>query len=868
MNTPIFLSDYRPSDFFITTVHLTFELEPHATVVTNIMQLQRNPDAPWDAPLMLHGEKQSLSAVYLDERLLRIDEYQLTTQSLTLGTVPAFFTLKIISTCDPFANTELEGLYGSNGKFCTQCEPHGFRKITYYLDRPDVMAIFTTTMIGDAALYPVMLSNGNCLFDEVKEGIKTVVWQDPFKKPCYLFALVAGELDVLEDSFVTCSGKSVTLRIFVEPGNVNKTQYAMTSLKQAMRWDEQHYGREYDLAIFMIVAISDFNMGAMENKGLNIFNAKYILADATTATDDDYEGITVVVGHEYFHNWTGNRITCRDWFQLSLKEGLTVFRDQEFCADMTSRPITRIDDVRTLKRQQFPEDAGPLAHPVRPVSYIDMNNFYTATVYNKGAEIVRMLHTLEGLQGFRAGMDQYFDLFDGSAVTCEAFIQAHAIANQRDYQAFMRWYAQIGTPTLLVTDHYDASAHVYTLTIKQSVTETPDGVATEALVIPIRMGLLSEKGQPFNLDAQQAQEKVLVLDRIEQSFVFNGIHSRPIPSLLRGFSAPVHSEYAYTLAHYLTLLRFDVDAYNRFAASVSVCYALALKHTLVELEQWLKVLRYVFTDSSVDEALKARLLTVPTDREFAEQHKQIEVQRAIKNRQLLENALAQALQEEFLRGYERLTAASTAYAFTPQQVGARALKATCLKQIMLVNKNAGSVLCQTQYHNADNMTDRFNALFIMVHYGTQHGAKQLLADFYQRYQQQDLVIEKWFSIQATVPAENTLACVIELLKHPRFDLKNPNKVRAVIGAFASQNFIGFHRADGAGYEFLAEHIIALNAINPLIAARLVEPLSQWQRFTGAAAVLQRSALQRILLTEQLSEAVSEQIHKCLPNASL
>ena len=861
-HTAIYLSNYQASAFFIDTVALSFELNPACTRVTNTMQFYR--DAATASTLVLHGEGQVLEALYLNDQLLEPSAYALTDHSLTVFDVPERFSLTVVSTCQPDANTALEGLYVSNAKFCTQCEPHGFRKITYYLDRPDVMAVFTTTISGDAALYPVMLSNGNCVSEELSmDGIKTVVWHDPFKKPCYLFALVAGDLACHEDFFVSMSGQQITLKIFVEPGNLDKTAHAMHSLKQAMRWDEQCYGREYDLAIFMIVAVSDFNMGAMENKGLNIFNAKYILANPETATDQDYEGITVVVGHEYFHNWTGNRITCRDWFQLSLKEGLTVFRDQEFSADMTSRPVARIDQVKTLKLSQFPEDAGPLAHPVRPISYLEMNNFYTATVYNKGAEVVRMLHTIEGTSGFRAGMDQYFARFDGMAVTCDDFVDVHAQANQADYTQFMRWYAQAGTPEITVSDKYNDTQQVYELTFSQRLTAMPDGIQPQPLVIPIRLGLLSEKGKLYTLNKNGDTEKVLLLQEVEQTFIFRGISHKPIPSLFRQFSAPVNYFYPYSFKQLLALVRFDVDAYNRFAAAEQLAYHLANNHSLTDLEQWLPVLTHVLTDCSVDDALKARILTLPSEKAFAQQQNRIDCHRAIASRRLLMNALAQGLMEHFLTCYDTLKLHNTAYEFSATQVGKRSLAAVCLRNLLLANPSDGELLCQEQYRLADNMTDRFHALTILVHHGAKAAAEACLADFYERYQHEALVVEKWFSIQATIPHEQTLARVENLLHHPAFDLKNPNKVRALIGAFVSQNFIGFHRADGAGYEFLASQIIVLNGINPQVAARLVEPLSHWQRYSDEALVLQRSALQRVLLSENLSVDVYEQVSKSL-----
>lgn len=862
----IYLKDYQLSDYLVESVCLTFELEPEETRVCNDMQLYRQPQLSHLPlpPLVLNGEQQSLDRVYVDGRLLEADEYQLTDQQLTIFTVSERFQVRVISRCQPVHNTALEGLYVSNGKFCTQCEPHGFRKITYYLDRPDVMAVFSTTIIADPNRYPVLLSNGNLLEDTLlADGRRQVLWHDPFKKPCYLFALVAGDLVCHEDFFVTQSGRTVTLRIYVEPGALDKTHHAMWSLQQAMAWDEQHFGREYDLDIFMIVAVSDFNMGAMENKGLNVFNAKYILANPQTATDQDYEGITVVVGHEYFHNWTGNRITCRDWFQLSLKEGLTVFRDQEFCADMTSRPVTRIDDVRLLKTSQFPEDQGPLAHPVRPASYIEMNNFYTATVYNKGAEVIRMLKTIEGPAGFRAGMDRYFDRFDGMAVTCDDFVAAHSEATGHDYQQFMRWYSQAGTPTVTVEDHYDHATHVYEITFRQHTPASADGSAKDPLVIPIRFALLSDQGKVFALDQDGQTEKVLMLTEDSQRFVFQHIDHQPIPSLLRGFSAPVEVVYPYTLEQLLALLRYDTDSYNRFASAQQIVYSLAHQHHLADLEAWLPALASALADSGLDDAIKARLLTLPSEKELAQQQSPIQVNHIIAQRQLFQQTLAQGLYEDLWACYQRLHTDRVAYAFNAEQAGQRALKAVCLRYLYWAEPEQGAALCREWYLAADNMTDRFNALSIVVHQGQPDSFEPLLNDFYERYQHEALVMEKWLSLQATIPHQDTLTRVQQLMQHPVFDIKNPNKVRALIGAFASQNFIGFHRADGAGYEFLAEQIIVLNTINPLIAARLVEPLTHFARYTDEAAILQRSALQRIWLSGALSKDVYEVVSKSL-----
>ena len=595
--TQIYRKDYTPSAFLIDAVDLIFELAPDNTLVGNTMQLRRNPTVASNCSLSLNGEGIELQAVYLNQKLLTSSEYQCTKTDLIILNPPDQFELRVDTICHPAANTALEGLYLSNNIFCTQCEPHGFRHITYYLDRPDVMAKFTTTLIADAAQYPVMLSNGNCIADEIlPDQRRKVVWQDPFKKPCYLFAVVSGKLDCLEDFFITQSNRKICLRIFVETGNQSKALHAMEMLKKAMRWDEEYYGREYDLDIFMIVAVADFNMGAMENKGLNIFNAKYILADADTATDVDYEGIGTVVAHEYFHNWTGNRITCQDWFQLSLKEGLTVFRDQEFTAEITPKTVVRIDDVRALRTAQFTEDAGPLAHPVRPDAYLEMNNFYTATVYNKGAELIRMLHTLEGAEGYRKGMDLYFDRFDGMAVTCDDFVQAHADANQRDYTQFLRWYAQAGTPTLDFHDDCDPNNKKYTLTVTQHTAQSADGSSKEAFHIPLRVALFNKKM------GEKIFERVFELTQTTQTFEVSEILEKPIASLMRGFSAPARWHYPYSLQDQIFLLAHDDDFFNRFEMSQQIYNHFFLTQTVALPESYSEALRTILLDSKIDDA--------------------------------------------------------------------------------------------------------------------------------------------------------------------------------------------------------------------------------------------------------------------------
>lgn len=856
LKTQIYRKDYTPSAFLIDTVDLIFELASDNTLVRNTMQVRRNPKAMSEQALTLNGTGIELQAVYLNQKLLTSSQYQCTETNLIILDVPDQFELRVDTVCHPKANTALEGLYLSNHIFCTQCEPHGFRHITYYLDRPDVMAKFTTTLIADAKQYPVMLSNGNCIADEtLPDQRRKLIWQDPFKKPCYLFAIVAGKLDCLEDFFITQSNRKICLRIFVETGNQSKALHAMAMLKKAMRWDEEYYGREYDLDIFMIVAVADFNMGAMENKGLNIFNAKYILADAETATDVDYEGIATVVAHEYFHNWTGNRITCQDWFQLSLKEGLTVFRDQEFTAEVTPKTVVRIDDVRALRTAQFTEDAGPLAHPVRPDAYLEMNNFYTATVYNKGAELIRMLHTLEGAAGYRKGMDLYFDRFDGMAVTCDDFIQAHADANQRDYSQFLRWYAQAGTPTLNFSDHYDTQTKKYTLTVTQETLVSADGSSKEPFHIPIRMACFDKK------TGEKLVEQVFELTQVTQIFEINHVMSAPLPSLMRGFSAPVRWHYPYSLQDQIFLLAHDDDCFNRFEMSQQIYNYFFQKQADQLPAEYLNALQHILLDEKIEDAVKSRLLSVPSYRELCAEQKSIQVEQTIVQRKKMNSQIACALAESACQILKKLMQHQEDYHFNAEAVGMRSLRATCLRLLFEAGDAEAISECEALYQHANNMTDRFNALSLLTMYADQAAREKALADFYQRFAGDALVVEKWLSLHASTPQYNTLNQVKALMQHPAFEFKNPNKVRALIGAFSQNNFEGFHLADGSGYEFLADQVLALDKINPQIAARMVEPLTRFRHYADSHLVLMRSALQRIAQEKNLSPGLFEIVHK-------
>ncbi|MCD6048329.1 MAG: pepN [Gammaproteobacteria bacterium] len=854
--------DYLPSAFLIDEVQLEFELDPAHTRVINTMWIRRNPHVTELKPLVLNGENIHLEKIYLNGLPLNEHEYFLTDTCLEISEVPDSFELCIINTCQPDKNTALEGLYVSSGNFCTQCEPHGFRKITYYIDRPDVMAKFTTSLIADAKHYPVLLSNGNCVSEQLLDnGRKKVIWEDPFKKPCYLFALVAGKLDCLEDEFITHSQRKIALKIFVEKGNRKRAHHAMEMLKLSMRWEEENYGREYDLDIFMIVAVSDFNMGAMENKGLNIFNAKYILADPETATDYDYEGVATVVAHEYFHNWTGNRITCRDWFQLSLKEGLTVYRDQSFTGDITSIPVARIDDVRALTTAQFAEDAGPLAHPVRPDSYVEMNNFYTATVYNKGAEVVRMLANLTGEDGFRKGMDLYFDRYDGMAVTCDDFVQAHADANERDFNQFMYWYSQAGTPTLTFTDSFDSESKKYFLTVEQHTPPSADGSLKEAFHLPIKFGLYDRESRRL------VREGLLELKDFKATFAFENLSAKPIPSLMRGFSAPVKWRYPYSLQDRIFLLKNDQDDFNRFEMHQQIFndfFAEFLTADLATVKiapDYLEALMFILQSPQIDDLMKSRLLSLPSYHALVERQKLVQVDPTIKAREKIVREIAKYLAAEAHELFIKLNQHSVPYSFNARDVGQRALKQTCLFMLCEGEHPEAIPLAKKLYIDANNMTDRFNAIHLLVQYADNALREEVLQDFYQRFKGNALVMEKWLALQAGRSEKDTLQKVKLLTQSPVFDIKNPNKARALIGTYG-QNFVAFHLSNGEGYEWLAEQVLALDKINPQISARLVQPLTQWNRYEDKHAVLMRSSLQYIS-THQLSNDLAELVNKSL-----
>jgi len=863
----IHLADYRPPPFLVDSIRLQVDLRERATRVRADLAVRRNPAVPGaqGSALRLSGERLALRSVAMDGRALGPDEYGVDDESLAVYAVPDAFTLQTEVEIVPEDNTALEGLYTSGSMYCTQCEAEGFRRITYYPDRPDVMARFTTTVVADKARCPVLLSNGNPVAaGDLDAGRHFVTWEDPFPKPSYLFALVAGDLRCIEDRYVTASGREVKLRIYVEPENVDKCEHAMRSLQQAMRWDEERFGREYDLDVYMIVAVNDFNMGAMENKGLNVFNAKFVLARPDTATDRDFLGIQGVIAHEYFHNWTGNRITCRDWFQLSLKEGLTVFRDQEFSADMGSRGVKRVEDVRLLRANQFAEDAGPMAHPVRPDSYIEINNFYTVTVYEKGAEVVRMQANLLGPATFRRAMDLYFARHDGQAVTTDDFVRCMEDASGRDLGQFRRWYSQAGTPELEVSDDYDAEQRTYTLSVRQSCPPTPGQPDKEPLHIPFAVGLLDAQGADLLLrlageGAPGIATRVLELREPEEVFRFVDVPCRPTPSLLRGFSAPVKVRYDYGDESLMFLMAHDSDGFNRWDAAQLLAQRVILRRVddpAAPLPAgFISAFRQALTDARADRALLAEVLTLPSESYLADQMAQVDVDRIHRAREAVKTELATGLRDDLLAVHAACTDAGP-YDIEPASIGRRSLRNLALGYLMQTPDAEVAELCLGQYRTAHNMTDRMAALALIADSELPERAP-VLADFRARWQHDPLVMDKWFTVQATARHAETLARVRALLADPAFSIRNPNKVRSLIGAFATGNPVRFHAADGSGYGFLVDRVLELDPANPQIAARLLRALSRWRRFDPARQALMRGQLERVAGTAGLSKDVYE-----------
>ncbi len=873
------LADYAPPAYHTRDVVLDFVLDPEATVVTATQRFERQAAGP--AALVLDGESLELLSIRLDDAPLAADAYTLDSAGLTVHAPPERFTLEIKNRIHPAANTALEGLYVSSGIFCTQCEAEGFRRITWFQDRPDVMTTFRVRIEADKATYPQLLSNGNPMTaGDLDGGRHWVLWDDPFPKPSYLFALVAGDLGLLEDHYTTRSGRRVALRIYSEHENIDQCHHAMVSLKKSMAWDEERYGLEYDLDLFMIVAVADFNMGAMENKGLNIFNTSATLAHPETATDADFIQVERIIAHEYFHNWTGNRVTCRDWFQLTLKEGLTVFRDQQFTADMHSAAVKRIGDVTLLREGQFLEDAGPLAHPIRPAEYIEINNFYTRTVYEKGAEVIRMIHTLIGDEAFRHGMDLYFERHDGHAVTCEDFVGAMADASGRDFSRFMHWYNQAGTPVVKVKEHFDPEARRYTLTLEQTTAPTPGQPQKHPFEIPIRMGLLdAASGAPLPLRLEGENEagggeRTLVLDEARTAFTFEDIEAPPLPSLLRGFSAPVRLDIELGRSELATMLAYDADTFNRWEAGQRLMLDLMaelLRHhqagRRLKLDPSLVLaLRAVLDDGRRDPAFAARAVTLPSRSLFAQSLATIDVDAVEAVAGFMRRQIGHELRESWLQILEAAgephLEAPTAGAPSTTAMAERSLKNTALAYLVWSGLETAPAVAEVQYRAARNMTDRMAALKALCDVQAP-GYEELLDDFYNRFERQPLVVNKWFALQALIEDNGSVERVERLMRHPAFALKNPNRVRSLIGMFASGNLTGFHRRDARGYRLLADAALEIDGRNPQLASRLLLPLGRWRRYDAGRQAAMRGELERIANKQGLSKDSYEVVSKSL-----
>lgn len=858
-----YLKDYKAPSYFIDSIDLDFDLLDNETKVVAINKVRRNGSHNDD--LVLDGVDLTLNSVSIDGH--EIQHYLIKNNQLIISDLPAECVLIIETTIDPQANTSLEGLYKSAGAFCTQCESEGFRKITYYLDRPDVLAVFSTRITADADAYPYLLSNGNCTAKgELDNGRHWVQWRDPFPKPAYLFALVAGDFDVLRDNYVTSSGRDVALELFVDKGNLNRGHHAMLSLKNSMKWDEERFGLEYDLDIYMIVAVDFFNMGAMENKGLNVFNSKFVLAEASSATDTDYLGIEAVIGHEYFHNWTGNRITCRDWFQLSLKEGLTVFRDQEFSSDLGSRAVNRIKNVKILRAAQFPEDAGPMSHPIRPASVIEMNNFYTATVYNKGAEVIRMIHTLLGEKNFRAGMDLYFERHDGQAVTCDDFVASMQDASSIDLSLFKNWYSQSGTPVVSVSDSFDAERKIYSLTLKQETPVTADQAVKQALHIPVDIELLDPSGAPISLVSNGVEcSNVLSFTESEQTFVFENVTDLPTPSLFRDFSAPIKLSFDYSDEQLFLLMTHATNDFARWDA----CQLLINKHVILNVDRFKAnealVLPPAFSDAfadvaktDLDPALKAEMLQFPAMVSLMGLFDEVDVDALAAVSQFIKNDIAMHIVDDCKAMYKAYP--SIAYTVEHDQIAIRSLKNICLEYIALASNDDD--LVYQQFIDSDNMTDTMGALNA-ANKAQLPSFKKMMSSFETTWSHDGLVMDKWFTQLATSPSADCLDVVKATLEHPSFSLNNPNRTRALVGSFSAMNTSAFHAKDGRGYQFLADILTELNSLNPQVAARLITPLIEFKKYDDARKVLMRAELIRLSQLADLAPDLFEKIDRAL-----
>ncbi len=869
----IYLKDYQVPEFLIDKTNLVFDLNDDYCRVNSELSIRRNPSSKiTSAPLFLHGGSElDLQFIKVDGHSIAESNFRRTEDGLIIDQLPDSCVVSIEVHIKPHLNTTMMGLYKSRTMYCTQCEAEGFRNITFYLDRPDVMSEFTTQLIADKQQFPVLLSNGNAIEQgELDDGRHFATWHDPFKKPAYLFALVAGNLSVVEDCFTTCSNREVLLQIFVEDKDLNKCDHAMLSLKNSMRWDEQTYGREYDLNRFMIVAVDDFNMGAMENKGLNIFNTSAVLANPKTTTDAAFQRVEGIVAHEYFHNWSGNRVTCRDWFQLSLKEGFTVYRDSQFSADMNSPVVKRIEDVVYLRTHQFAEDAGPMAHPVQPDAYMEINNFYTLTVYEKGAEVVGMIHSLLGDEKFRQGSDLYFTRHDGQAVTIEEFVGAMEEVSGLDLKQFRRWYKQSGTPQVDVKSHYDAAAKTYSLTFEQSCPATPGQSHKQPFVIPIKLGLVGPDGEDLALNKQGDKSIVFSLYDRAQTLVFENIQQPPVPSLLRGFSAPVKLHYDYTSNQLAHLMAHDSDGFNRWDAGQKLSLLVLNKliddaiadRELVMDQQLVKVFSDLLADHSLDPAMVNLMLQLPSEAQLHEQAEIIYVEAIHRAREFARQSIAIALQQQLVETYQRLTDKQD-YAPEASQIGKRALRNCVLGYLMQVEA-VGPTVAWQQFKNASNMTDKASALSALVNCpAAQTFCHQALELFEHEYADETLAMNLWLQIQATSKLINGLDRVKALMAHPAFSINNPNKARSLLGAFCSANPINFHNKDGSGYLFLKQQIIALNALNPQVAARLVTPLTRWKKLPEPNRQLMRDALKQIASHDGLVKDIQEIVTKSL-----
>lgn len=859
--------DYQAPDYTISEIDLDFILDPAKTVVTAISQVKRlNPAS---STLELHGEDLKLVSIEVDGQPWT--DYKEQDGKLILASLPEAFTLRIVNEISPEKNTALEGLYVSGDALCTQCEAEGFRHITYYQDRPDVLARYTTTITADKQRYPYLLSNGNRIAEgTLDDGRHWVKWQDPFPKPSYLFALVAGDFDVLRDTFVTRTGREVALELFVDKGNLDRAPWAMQSLKNAMKWDEDRFGLEYDLDIYMIVAVDFFNMGAMENKGLNVFNSKYVLAKNETATDKDYLNIESVIGHEYFHNWTGNRITCRDWFQLSLKEGLTVFRDQEFSSDLGSRSVNRINNVKVMRAAQFAEDASPMAHPIRPEKVIEMNNFYTLTVYEKGAEVIRMIHTLLGEEMFQAGMQLYIHRHDGSAATCDDFVQAMEDASNVDLSLFRRWYSQSGTPVLTVRDEYFPEKQQYVLHVSQMTPPTADQSEKQPLHIPLDIELYGEDGAVIPLQyLGSSVNSVLNVTQASQTFTFDNVPSRPVPSLLREFSAPVKLDYPYSDEQLAFLMQYASNEFSRWDAAqqlignyvkINVANYQA-GNALVLPEHVIDAFRAVLLNDTIDPALAALILTLPSENEMAEFFQTIDPDAIHHVANFIAHQLATAMADEFLAVYQSIKI--DGYRVDHSDIAKRSLRNVCLQYIAAGDDQAlADKLVSEQFKSADNMTDSLAALTAASE-SQLPCLESLMTAFDERWHHDGLVMDKWFTLQGTSPAPDVLQKVRSLLNHRSFSMSNPNRVRSLVGAFTSGNSSAFHAKDGSGYQFLYEILVDLNTRNPQVASRLIEPLIRLKRFDDKRQGLMRNTLEQLKALDNLSGDLFEKVTKAL-----